>query len=355
MQTNRIFGFDGIRAVSVLLVIASHVGIVEAAKNPAMIRFFSVFNASFGVRCFFVLSGFLITTLLVKEYERRGTVDIRSFMVRRALRILPLYFVVLLSLWPFVEAGRRWEPLYTASYAVFFVYNFIPHELNVHYLSHLWSLGVEEQYYILWPLLFGLLAAKRRWLLVICGAIVAICTIRMSIGYGEAAVSYSPNRWTIPAIYPIALGAGLAILFADKKIGSAARAFVSSPTAAALATVLICLPLLHINSAIVEVLGAIGITAIIGWIYTNQHRQVVKWMEWAPLKYVGTISFGLYMWQGVLTGNGSYRQLLTFPPDPITGAMLTFPIAIISYHCFERPISSLRRFIPQGQLVRPTA
>ncbi len=344
MATDRIYGFDAIRAVSVMLVIASHVGIVEGARNPALVEFFSVFNASFGVRCFFVLSGFLITTLLLKEYEGTGRIDLKAFMIRRALRILPLYFLVLLSLWPYFEAGRFWQPIDTATYAVLFAYNFIPNELNVHYLSHLWSLGVEEQFYIVWPFVFGLLAAKRMHLIWLCLGIVALCAARMYIGYGDAELTHAPNRWTIPAIYPIALGAALAILIKDETYGRT-TAIVSSPLALVSGFLLIALPLLDADFPLVDIIGAVGISLCIGWIYTNQQSIAVKALEFRPLAYLGTISYGLYMWQGVLTGNGPQRQLLNFPPDPATGALLTLPVAVISWHCFERPILRLRSWM----------
>lgn len=342
MATDRIYGFDAIRAVSVLLVIASHIGIVEGAKNPVLVEFFSVFNASFGVRCFFVLSGFLITTLLLKEYERTGRIDVKAFMLRRALRILPLYFLVLLSLWPYFEAGRFWQPIDTATYAVLFAYNFIPNELNVHYLSHLWSLGVEEQFYIVWPFVFGLLAAKRMRLIWLCVGIVALCAARMYFGYGDAELTHAPNRWTIPAIYPIALGASLAILIRGEDHGKRATEFVRSPFTLAGGFLLISLPLLNADFPMIEIIGAVGISLCIGWIYTNQQSAAVRALEFWPLAYLGTISYGLYMWQGVLTGNGPQRQLLNFPPDPMTGALLTLPIAVISWHCFEQPILRLR-------------
>jgi peptidoglycan/LPS O-acetylase OafA/YrhL len=345
MTADRIYGFDAIRAVSVLLVIASHVGIVEGAKNPTLVEFFSVFNASLGVRCFFVLSGFLITTLLLKEYEKTGRIDVKAFMIRRALRILPLYFLVLLSLWPYFEAGRFWQPINTATYAILFAYNFIPNELNVHYLSHLWSLGVEEQFYIVWPFVFGILAAKRMRLIWLCLGIVALCAARMSLGYGDAELTHAPNRWTIPAIYPIALGAGLAIFIRDQVYGKRSTAVVSSPFALAGGVLLVALPLLNADIPLIDIIGAVGISVCIGWIYTNQQSIAVRALEFRPLVYFGTISYGLYMWQGVLTGNGPQRQLLNFPPDPMTGALLTLPAAVISWHLFEQPILRLRAMI----------
>lgn len=341
---NRILGFDAIRAVSVLLVIASHVGLIGWASQTPAGDFFAIFNASFGVRAFFILSGFLITTILIQEYERYGTIDARLFMMKRALRILPLYFVVLLFLKPYFSNGHSDEATGTALYAVFFAYNFIPNELNVHYLSHLWSLGVEEQFYILWPLVFSFLAARRNVLIGLCFAIVAVCAWRMTFGFGPEAAGFSPNRWTIPAIYPIAMGAALALAIADKGLGAAVTRAVRSRPSLVAAAILITLPVTWDASDVtLEMAGAIGITLIVGWIYTNQDKAAVKALEWKPLAYLGSISYGLYMWQGILTGNGPYRELHHWPPEPWIGAILTFPVAALSYRYFERPILDLRK------------
>src|ERR1700749_3676500 len=89
-KKHRIRGFDALRAFAVTLVILSHVGIIAAAQSPLWKSFFSVFNANYGVKTFFVLSGFLITTLLAQEFDRSGSVNVPAFMLRRVFRILPL-------------------------------------------------------------------------------------------------------------------------------------------------------------------------------------------------------------------------------------------------------------------------
>jgi peptidoglycan/LPS O-acetylase OafA/YrhL len=340
-------GFDAIRAVSVGLVILSHIGIVEAATNPLLVRFFSVFNASFGVRAFFVLSGFLITTLLLRRFGETGKVDIVDFMTRRAFRILPVYFVTLLSLAPLLYFGRVREAVEAAMYGLFFVYNFIPNELNVHYLSHLWSLGVEEQFYIIWPLVFSVFVLRRGWLISICLAVIFVCYWRMTSDYGPVTATHFPNRWTIPAVYPIAMGAMLAVIFEQEKIRVAARSLVANGATLCFATLLIMLPLIHMReSPVVEMLGAAGLTLLVGWIYLNQHRPTVENLDWGPIGYLGMISYGLYMYQGLLTGNGSYRSHPSWPPEPWIGAILTVPVAALSFHFFEKPISRLRiRFL----------
>jgi peptidoglycan/LPS O-acetylase OafA/YrhL len=338
-------GFDAIRAMSVSLVVISHVGIIEAATNPALVHFFSVFNASLGVRAFFVLSGFLITTLLLQRYSKTGKVDIFDFMMRRAFRILPLYFVTLSSLLPLVYFGRWREAGEAAAYGVFFVYNFIPNELNVHYLSHLWSLGVEEQFYIVWPFLFATFALRRSVLISICAILVGLCWWRMMSGYGSEVDTHSPGRWTIPAVYPIALGAMLAIILDTQGMKETAREFVSSLPCLLFAVALILLPLTS-NTTTIEFLGSIGIALGTGWIYLNQSNRAVQNLDWGPIGYLGMISYGVYMYQGLLTGNGPYRSIPFWPPEPWIGALLTFPVAALSFHFFEKPVASLRKRLP---------
>ena len=157
-ETSRIRGFDALRAISVLLVILSHTGVLGRASDaaPILAAAVSVFNANFGVKTFFVLSGFLITSLLIAEHREAGRVDIPAFMLRRALRILPLYVVILTLAVVLMCLGIA-RPAWTAAlYSLFYVYNFLPHANEVNYLNHLWSLSVEEQFYILWPFVFGL-------------------------------------------------------------------------------------------------------------------------------------------------------------------------------------------------------
>lgn len=265
-------------------------------------------------------------------------------MARRALRILPLYLLVLLGLAPFFWAGRFWQPLETAAYGLLFVYNFIPKEMDIHYLSHLWSLGVEEQFYLFWPLAISLLALRQKWLLTGCSMLIALCWLRMTSGYGAEISTHSPGRWTIPAIYPIIIGAMLAIAVRHPRLGRGAKRMASSLWSPLLAGALLALPLLTSERPVeVEMLGAGGIGLIVVWIYLNQHRSIVKSMDWGPIGYLGLISYGIYMWQGVLTGNGPYRQLPYWPPDPMVGALLTLPAAMLSYHLMEAPILRLKR------------
>lgn len=329
-----IFGFDAFRAFSVLLVIASHVGVNWWYENPFWTRFFEVFNAGYGVRTFFVLSGFLLTTILIGEYEARGKVSVPYFMIKRALRILPLYFLILFLIIVLVKLGIAYIPNYKGLlYSTFFIFNFIPRDDNVNFLSHLWSLAVEEQFYILWPLVFAVLFRSKAVLGGACLAVIAVCYWRMTSDNGPAAQIYYTPRWTIPAIYPILIGCVYAIAISYR---GRTQAVLASPAWLVLSLGLVILPLVVTgHEASIEVAGAFGIGGIVAWTYLNQKNAVVRRLDTWPIGYIGTISYGLYMWQGFFTGNGTYR-IGSWPPDVWTGALLTFIAAPLSFHLYEQ-------------------
>lgn len=325
-QQRHIAGFDALRALSVSLVILSHTGAMT-------IR---VFNADLGVKTFFVLSGFLITTLLAAEHERTGQIAILAFMKRRGLRILPLYFLIVALSSGIMLAGMSPPTWNAVLYSALYLYNFIPRAEATSYLNHLWSLAVEEQFYVLWPPLLALLIGKSRLQLnLVILAVAVMCSARLEIGYGELDAVYYAQTWTIPAILPIVIGAGAALNI--REIGWVLR----SPFSAGLGLLLVCGPLLFDN-LLDDLTVSLGLAGIIGWVYLNQSNAIVRNMDVGPIGYIGKISYGLYMWQGFLTGNGPYRDA-AWPPPMWIGALLILPLAMLSYSLIEQPIRSLGR------------
>jgi len=154
-QETRYFrSLDGPRAVSIILVVVHH-------TNSAL---WSHLNGGLGVIIFFVISGFLITTLAVREEAKVGALSLRSFYIRRACRILPLYYVVLLVyIALFIGANyhqHRQLLVGVLPYYFFYMNDFAPN-LETLPFNHSWSLGVEEKFYFVWPVLaFGLCRAR---------------------------------------------------------------------------------------------------------------------------------------------------------------------------------------------------
>lgn len=168
----RIQGLDGLRAISVITVIMSHAELWQRFGISSE-SLTSIFSANLGVRMFFALSGFLITFLLIKEQDQTGRINVRDFWIRRVLRIFPLYFLAITIVLLMGYIGWARIPDCTFAYAYTYTLNFAPNECNFSSVSHLWSLAVEEHFYIVWPVVFLVGVDSRfRWqpclLLLVC-------------------------------------------------------------------------------------------------------------------------------------------------------------------------------------------
>lgn len=108
-------------------------------------------HAALGVQIFFVISGYLITTLILDEKRKRGTISLKLFYARRTIRIFPPFYLFLLVLTGGVWAGMFQLPKYNLLFAAGYVMNFVPAGIGAWATGHLWSLSAEEQFYLVWP------------------------------------------------------------------------------------------------------------------------------------------------------------------------------------------------------------
>lgn len=153
--SGRLPSVDGWRAACLMLVLAAHSqglpGFKEVGGEWWLTHIPLLFDGHLGVRCFFVISGFLITYLLLQEDERFGSVNLKSFYVRRALRILPVYLAYLAVIGILQYFSVVWQEPITWVGDLTFTTNFLPRGFIS---GHLWSLSVEEQFYLIWPISF---------------------------------------------------------------------------------------------------------------------------------------------------------------------------------------------------------
>src|SRR5258708_2018236 len=148
---HRIPSLDGLRALSIFLVLALHSIQRLEVNSPISFLWVGIFNGATGVFIFFVISGYLITSLLLREHEKRGSISLRGFYFRRAMRILPPLYVYVGVLLLLGLAGKL--PIFKLDIisALFFFHDYA---LSLMWsLEHFWSLSIEEQFYLIWPVL----------------------------------------------------------------------------------------------------------------------------------------------------------------------------------------------------------
>ena len=164
---------DGWRAIAISCVLLAHASESSFHAQIFVDNTDSVFNFQwlglFGVKIFFALSGFLITTKLLQEEEAYGAISVRSFMIRRAFRILPACILFLIAIGTLSYLGvikltaLRWLA------SLFFLSNYLPSDRSW-YVGHFWSLAVEEHFYLIWPLAFVALKSRRYRIFAIISA-----------------------------------------------------------------------------------------------------------------------------------------------------------------------------------------
>lgn len=329
----RIPGLDGIRALSIILVLLCHVlnGVTTWSEYGA-----------FGVESFFVLSGFLITWLLCLEEDKWGAVSLPSFYARRALRILPPAFLYiacasLLGVWGLADLARN-----EAFYAAFFVRNLMPNG-GLH-LAHFWSLAIEEQFYLLWPVGFLLLRSDRRRIVFTVLLIVAAPFWRHAM-YTAAGGAMWVNSWRFDLRYDaLMVGCCLALVRHDR----AFRRFTVHPALNSTPAALLALGAIVAGCAGFPIpafsasLSFIGVAAFINFAVERPTGVIGSFLNWTPLVWIGQLSFSLYLWQQIFTWHSKLPWLGQFPQNIIAA----FAAASLSYYLLETPLAAVRKRVP---------
>jgi peptidoglycan/LPS O-acetylase OafA/YrhL len=344
MTNDRVAGFDGIRALAVIAVVLTHYGAYASMTDSALLP---MVHGTTGVRAFFVLSGFLITGLLLREYRDSGGINYLDFLARRALRIVPLYFlflslVTLLFFFGYWQTNPKGLP-----YAWLYAYNFVPPALYAPLLAHTWSLAVEEHFYLLWPIALMLLLPRRRALV----GFTVVCALLSAAAYFVFTrwldlKGYFFDRWTPVAAFSLLVGCLAALLVNFERTGDRIAAACQSRSYVAIGmmlfltpTLIYFVPLLAHRVAPAHLalnLQSAGIAMLLVWLVFNQRSTVVAGLEMAPLKYIGKISYGIYIWQGFFLAVSPDRVPgSSWPPDPMIGVLGVAVLAPLSYHLYE--------------------
>jgi len=340
-SAERIPSLDGLRAISITLVLLGHLAgtrgfpFSAAAVNPWSL-------GSFGVTVFFVISGFLITGLLLDELRRTQRIRLGRFYFRRTLRIFPPYFALLIVVAAAGAAG--WIALNPGDLLHGATYTSNYHDTRSWYVGHTWSLSVEEQFYLLWPAVL-LLARTRRALFIAAATILVVPLFRVaewelvrSAGHG---VGY---RFETIAD---SLAAGCVLACARSRLHAwplymralSSPAFVLVPAVAVLANLTHDHPLIAFGAAMTVI--NICLALCVDWAVTFHEGRIGRVLNAAPLVFVGWISYSLYLWQQPFLNRESTAWSAAFPAN----ILLTMVAALASYYLVERPSLQLRKRI----------
>jgi peptidoglycan/LPS O-acetylase OafA/YrhL len=351
---------DGLRGVAILSVMLYHFTGGYNGANPALRLWSFIADAGWmGVDLFFALSGFLITGIL---YDTAQAEDkIKNFYARRALRIFPLFYAVLfalLLLTPVLHFHWRAEHLfyffYLTNVAVLFAPNFQPPSQWIN-LGHLWSLAVEEQFYMLWPFIVWRVRQRITLLWVILSVLIAGPLLRALL-LAEGMNSVAMSRLLVTRADSLLFGGGVALLVRGPLANRIPAQRILIISASLLAVLLL---LAHGPEATSPWICTIGYTAIAACsaslIYLAQQGS-----NWASnlfdrplLQFFGRYSYGLYIFHGLYfvylrhlaitfgyqIRSGILAQLLIFA----FGFLLSIALALLSYHFFEAPLLKLKR------------
>jgi len=337
---------DGLRGVSILLVLLHHL-------------WFSFLPGGFlGVDVFFVLSGFLITSLLVQEHERYGRISLRHFYVRRALRLGPALIVFMAGLGMyalcFLDRAKAAEIyqgiLLTASYVSNWVFALKP-AVKIGPLGITWSLAIEEQFYLVWPLLLGLaLRFKVSRRAIVCGLILAILSIALhrriltEDGFAIRRLYYATDTRADALL----IGCLVALLLSWRLIPQS-RWFRPVINAVAITGALFVIylagtadmPLLSLYLGWFTLVAlAIGVNLIVLMLWPP--AWALQLLRTEPLVWFGRISYGVYLWH--------YPVRIFICPDDenssisrvLLTAFVSIGIAALSFYLIEKRFLSLK-------------
>jgi len=353
-EPGRIPSLDGLRAVSIALVLFSHLlGTQNFLGRGWLERTGDLGNL--GVRCFFVISGFLITTLLLNELDRKGGISLKHFYLRRTFRIFPAFYLCLgviaaLSALDLVKLNRH-DLLFAGTYTI----NYRTAVERSWNIGHMWSLAVEEQFYLLWPAALCLLG-KRRALWATFLTILLAPLVRIGTWYFFP--DWTPGiKWQFQTVCDsLATGCLLAglqgWLTKQERIDRvlASNALLLLPLLAGLMNIYVSgRP--RVRYLVGQSFMNISIALFIHHCMRNPRQWAGRVLNLRPLVIVGVLSYSLYLWQQLFLNHYSKALVCCFPLN----ILLAFLAAVLSYILVEKPCLDLRKQVEKRLFNRTKA
>jgi peptidoglycan/LPS O-acetylase OafA/YrhL len=321
---------DGWRAIAISLVLWHHATMSVYGNEPAYWSGSASQLGSFGVDIFFALSGLLITTLLLREAQA-GELSLRNFYIRRVFRIFPPLLVFLAAAVLLQRIRPGWELLSS----VLLFRNYLPESFAGHTSAHLWSLSIEEHFYLLWPALLAFVAMRKGPRLVAYLAIAAALWRIADVENGFTAGllgGLQPHFRTDQRLDALLWGCFAAFLLHDPRTSAwlqerFGKAWFAGCFAAALACVIV-------YSYLAGLWLAMLLPMLLVLTLLHPEWLISRLLDLTPVRFVGRISYSLYLWQQLFLIPGWMpTSIAAFPLN----LGLTFATAALSYYFVERP------------------
>ena len=342
-------GLDGVRAVAIVGVVWHH------SAHPDFLPMFA--RGFAGVDLFFVLSGFLITTLLVREKQQNGRISLRNFWARRFLRLMPAYYLLLFGMLGAYLLFKPGDPDTTRLvdgfpiYALYLSNWFHPEANN---LGITWSLATEEQFYLVWPLVEAFFAP-----VFAAGFWVAAFVVNQLINFGVldpaidsvfGAGTAAGSEILDSTFTPILLGVGLAHVLHRRRsfdLASKVAGFRHAPWVFAAALLILAnMPIADISGAPRLILH-LTMTAWIASIVLAPSSPLTSFLDWRPVAFVGAVSYGMYLYHmwcvhiaRVLIEKTGLSSLWVEFPLALT---LTVIVSAASFYIYEKRFLDWRK------------
>jgi peptidoglycan/LPS O-acetylase OafA/YrhL len=332
---SRLPALDGLRAISIVLVILGH---LSGAHGFITLNMGIGDYAHLGVVVFFVISGFLITTLLLAEERIHGRVSLKLFYARRSLRIFPAAFAYLAVVGMLWTGGVIHLKTSDMMCAITYTMNYLPE--RSWQVGHLWSLSVEEQFYLVWPFAFAHLRPRNR-VGTLAGVLLVAVLARLAARLFLEGTAYR-NLEMFPMVADsLAAGCLLGI----------ARGWLESQSwylrlLRPLPSILIFLCVLVLNRyGAYTIDGVLGSTLINLGLAMLIHRCVLyskggfsQFLQRKPVAFVGVLSYSLYLWQQLFLNRNSGTWTNAFPQNLVFAVVA----AAASYFLLEKPLMRFR-------------